>query len=89
MKKALNREQNELIDYIDSRLDILIQNMNYDDYLMFIRGEEHLATYDDVLGYNEINYLPNFFLAGLTIDFLTKVKNIVDQKIKDLNLIEV
>lgn len=86
MKKALNQEQNELIDYIDSKLDMLIQNMEYEDYLKFVRGDEHLATYDDVLGYNEINYLPNFFLAGLTIDFLTKVKNIVDQKIIDLNI---
>lgn len=86
MKKVLNTEQNELIDYIDSRLDVLIQNMEYEDYLNFVRGEEHLATYDDVLGYNEINYLPNFFLAGLTVEFLTKVKNIVDQKILELNI---
>ncbi|MBQ8131920.1 MAG: hypothetical protein IJ193_05460 [Bacilli bacterium] len=86
MKKVLNTEQNELIDYIDSRLDVLIQNMEYEDYLNFVRGDEHLATYDDVLGYNEINYLPNFFLAGLTVDFLTKVKNIVDQKIVELNI---
>lgn len=82
--KVLSKEQEDMIQNIDLQLDKLIANMEYDEYLSFLRSNDYLSTYDDVLGYNDINYLPDAFLAGLTIDFLTKVKKIVDDKVQEL-----
>ena len=45
-----------------------------------------MSTYDHVLGYYEVNYFPEAFLSGLTNDFLNKVLNRVEDKIKELKL---
>lgn len=82
--KVLSSEQVKMIDEIDMQLDVLMKNMEYDEYLNFLRNNDYLATYDDVLGYNDVNYLPDAFLAGLTVDFLSKVRKIVDDKISEI-----
>lgn len=84
----LSKEQNKMIDAIDQQLDKLLKAMDYDEYLEFLRGDDYLATYDDVLGYNDINYLPDAFLSGLTLEFLEKVKKKVDDKIIEILGIE-
>lgn len=83
--KVLSNEQLEMIDSIDEDLSCLMKKMEYEEYLNFLRGDEYLATYDDVLGYNDVNYLPDAFLSGLTMDFLGKVKNRVELKLKELD----
>lgn len=86
MTNILNKEQEEMINTIDKRLDILLHNMEYNDYLSFLRSDDYMETYDDVLGYYEANYFPEAFLSGLTISFLNKVLDRVNNKIKELNL---
>lgn len=82
---VLNKKQLEMIDLIDKKLSDLMKELDYDDYLKFLRSDEYLATYDDVLGYNDVNYLPKAFLAGLTEEFLEKVNKRVDLKLKEIN----
>lgn len=86
MTNILNKEQEEMINNIDERLDVLLHNMEYDDYLSFLRSDDYMETYDDVLGYYEANYFPEAFLSGLTISFLNKVLDKVNTKIKELNI---
>ena len=81
----MNKNQENYINIIDSKLDVLLNKMEYDDYIDFIKTNKYLSTYDDVLGYTDINYLPNAFLSGLTDDFLSKVELIVDNKINELD----
>ncbi len=82
--RILNDKQLEMIDLIDEKLSKLMQLLEYEDYLNFLRSDEYLATYDDVLGYNDVNYLPNAFLAGLTEEFLEKINNKIDTKLKEI-----
>ena len=86
MSNILTKEQEKMIDLIDSRLDILLHNMVYEDYLAFLKSDDYMLTYDDVLGYYEANYFPEAFLTGLTESFLNKVLDRVNKKIKELNL---
>ncbi len=87
ISKVLSKEQNAMIEIIDGKLDILLKNMDYNDYLKFLSSDDYISTYDNVLGYCDINYLPNAFFSGLTLDFLNKVLEKVDDKIKELHLI--
>lgn len=86
MNSVLTKEQENMINLIDSRLDILLNNMEYDNYLAFLKSDDYMQTYDDVLGYYEANYFPEAFLSGLTNSFLTKVLDRVNNKIKELNI---
>lgn len=86
MNNILTKEQEDMINLIDSRLDILLHNMEYNTYLSFLKSDDYMETYDDVLGYYEANYFPEAFLAGLTNSFLNKVLDRVNAKIKELNL---
>lgn len=81
---SLTKEQKSMIDKIDGQLDKLLKKMEYEQYLDFLRSDDYLATYDDVLGYNDIHYLPDAFLSGLTLDFLNKVKAKVDKKVEEI-----
>lgn len=83
---VLNVEQLKLIEQIDKRLNILLKNMEYDEYLKFLKSDDYMLTYDTVLGYYDINYFPEAFLSGLTQDFLNKILDRVENKIKELNL---
>ncbi len=85
---VLSEEQIEMIDKIDSKLDILLHNMEYDSYLDFLKSDDYMTTYDTVLGYYDVNYFPEAFLTGLTIEFLEKILNRVEGKIKELNIEE-
>lgn len=86
MNSILTKEQEDMINFIDSRLDILLNNMDYENYVEFLKSDDYMQTYDDVLGYYEINYFPEAFLSGLTSSFLSKVLDRVNNKIKELNL---
>lgn len=88
MNSKLSEEQNDIVEKIDYNLTLLLRNMKYEDYLSFLKSNDYLETYDDVLGYCEINYLPDAFLSGLTVDFLNKVLNITEDKINELNIKE-
>lgn len=86
MNNKLSEEQNNLIKEIDSNLTLLLRNMKYEDYLSYLKSNDYLETYDDVLGYCEINYFPDAFLSGLTVDFLNKVLKVTEDKIHELNI---
>ena len=87
MKKIfLSDEQVAMIDNIDKKLDILLNNMEYEQYLNFLNSDDYMSTYDHVLGYYETNYFPEAFLSGLTLEFLNKILERVDNKIKELNI---
>ncbi|MBR6950051.1 MAG: hypothetical protein IKH54_07700 [Bacilli bacterium] len=88
MNNKLSKEQNDIIEKIDHNLTLLLRNMKYEDYLSFLKSNDYLETYDDVLGYCEINYFPDAFLSGLTVDFLNKVLNITIDKVNELNIKE-
>ena len=88
MNNKLSKEQNDIIEKIDQNLTLLLRNMKYEDYLSFLKSNDYLETYDDVLGYCEINYFPDAFLSGLTVDFLNKVLNITIDKVNELNIKE-
>lgn len=88
MNNKLSKEQNDIIERIDYNLTLLLRNMKYEDYLSFLKSNDYLETYDDVLGYCEINYFPDAFLSGLTVDFLNKVLNITIDKVNELNIKE-
>lgn len=88
MNNKFSKEQNDIIEKIDHNLTLLLRNMKYEDYLSFLKSNDYLETYDDVLGYCEINYFPDAFLSGLTVDFLNKVLNITIDKVNELNIKE-
>lgn len=81
MGNYLDDEQITLINYIDKQLEKIMNIIPHDDYLIFINEDKYLSTYDNVLGYVDINYLPKFFLCGLTVHFLNKVVSVVDKKL--------
>lgn len=78
---------NEQIESIDSKLEILFKNMEYNDYINFIKSNKYLKTYDDILG----NYANNVPLSKniidlMSSDFYNNVETIVKNKIDELNL---
>lgn len=78
---------NEKIEEIDSKLNVLLNNMEYDDYLNFINSDNKLKTYDNVLGmYANNDEVSKVLVKNLTGDYLMHVEKLVDNKIKELNL---
>lgn len=82
----MSDRQRELIDYIDSKLSLLLNNMEYDQYLDFIKSNKIISKYDDILGYVDIDFIDKRFLEELDEDFLLMVKDLVEEKLKEVML---
>lgn len=78
---------NEFADKIDEKLSILFKNMNYDEYVEFVKTTEYLNTYDDIMSKFANNVpLSKNMIDVLPTDFYDKVDHIVQNKIDELNL---
>lgn len=86
--KSMNLDSpNELVEEIDNKLEKLYQNLEYDDYIKFIKNNKYLETYDTILG-NYANNIPlsKNMIDMFTPDFYQKINTIIDNKLKELGL---
>lgn len=78
---------NEMCELIDNKLNILINNISYEKYLCFIKSNKKLKLYDDMMGKYANNFpLSKEMINMLNDDFYQDILNILDKKIKELNL---
>ena len=55
--KSMNLDSpNEQCEEIDNKLEKLYQTLDYDEYIMFIKGNKYIKLYDDILGKYANNY---------------------------------
>lgn len=75
---------NEVIDSIDSKLSLILKNMDENDYVYFIHSDEKLNLYDQMMAnYDEVS------LKKLS-SYLKKngsyLLNLLDAKISEMSL---
>ena len=71
---------------IDKKLSILLDKMNYDDYLYFIKNNKVLKRYDEVMADDDYQDLPYIKKLLLTNYLLTNVEMVIDDKLKKLGI---
>lgn len=78
---------NEIADTIDEKLSILFNNMEYADYLQFIKNNKYLKMYDDMMGkYANNDTISNIMVKVISNSMYQKVLKVVESKIIELNL---
>lgn len=78
---------NEKSEKIDEYLSVLYNNMKYDDYIKFIKENEMLNRYDDIMGkYANNDPIAKTLVKSIPDSFYDDVENIVKNKIDELNL---
>ena len=71
---------------IDKKLSILLDKMDYDDYLYFIKNNKFLKRYDEVMADDDYQDLPYINKLLLTNYLLTNVEMVIDDKLKKLGI---
>ena len=71
---------------IDKKLSILLDKMDYDDYLYFIKNNKFLKRYDEVMADDDYQDLPYIKKLLLTNYLLTNVEIVIDDKLKKLGI---
>lgn len=71
---------------IDKKLSILLDKMDYDDYLYFIKNNKFLKRYDEVMADDDYQDLPYIKKLLLTNYLLTNVEMVIDDKLKKLGI---
>ena len=71
---------------IDKKLSILLDKMDYDDYLYFIKNNKFLKRYDEVMADDDYQDLPYIKKLLLTNYLLTNVEMVIDDKLKKLDI---
>ena len=71
---------------IDKKLSILLDKMDYDDYLYFIKNNKFLKRYDEVMDDDDYQDLPYIKKLLLTNYLLTNVEIVIDDKLKKLGI---
>ena len=71
---------------IDKKLSILLDKMDYDDYLYFIKNNKFLKRYDEVMVDDDYQDLPYIKKLLLTNYLLTNVEMVIDDKLKKLGI---
>ena len=69
---------------IDKKLSILLDKMDYDDCLYFIKNNKFLKRYDEVMADDDYQDLPYIKKLLLTNYLLTNVEMVIDDKLKKL-----
>lgn len=78
---------NEIADTIDEKLSILFNNIEYADYIQFIKNNKYLKMYDDMMGkYANNDTISNVIVKVMPDSIYQKVLNVVESKIIELNL---
>jgi hypothetical protein len=75
----------EKINSIDRKLDILLDKLDYEDYVNFIKQDRYLSSYDTLVAYTDLNIFPRSLIAFLTDDLYNKIMEVVQKKIDSLN----
>lgn len=79
----MSEKQIELVNIIDKNLEVLLNKLEYEEYINFIKSNKSLSFYDDILGFVDIEYIDKKNLELLTEDLLNEVNEIVLNKINE------
>lgn len=84
--KSMNLDSpNEQCDEIDNKLEIIYQNLSYDDYLSFIKGNEYIKLYDDIMGKYANNIpLSKEMINSIPDNMYKEINRLLDIKIKEI-----
>lgn len=75
------------MEEIDLKLNTLLHNMEYKEYVTFIKSDERLKLYDSLLGqYANNDELSKIMIKGFNKDMYDYINKILDNKLKELNL---
>lgn len=75
------------MEQIDLKLNTLLNNMEYRDYINFIKSDEKLKLYDYLLGkYSNNDTLYKMLVKGFNNDMYEYLNKIIDIKLKELSL---
>ena len=75
------------MEQIDLKLNTLLNNMEYRDYINFIKSDEKLRLYDYLLGkYSHNDTLSKMLVKGFNNDIYEYLNKIIDIKLKELSL---
>ena len=75
------------MELIDLKLNTLLNNMEYKDYITFIKSDEKLKLYDYLLGkYSNNDTLSKMLVKSFDNDLYEYLNKIIDIKLKGLNL---
>lgn len=75
------------MEEIDLKLNTLLHNMEYKEYVTFIKSDERLKLYDSLLGqYANNDELSKIMIKGFNKDMYDYINKILDNKLKKLNL---
>lgn len=75
------------MEQIDLKLNTLLNNMEYRDYINFIKSDEKLKLYDYLLGkYSNNDAVSKMLVKGFDNDLYEYLNKIIDIKLKELNL---
>lgn len=75
------------MEQIDLKLNTLLNNMDYRDYINFIKSDEKLKLYDYLLGKYSNNYtLSKMLVKSFNNDMYEYLNKIIDIKLKELSL---
>ena len=78
---------NDISEIIDEKLSILFNNMEYHDYIDFIKNKKYLKMYDDMMGkYANNEPISNMMVKVMPNSMYQKVLKVVEKKIIELNL---
>lgn len=75
------------MEKIDLKLNTLLHNIEYKEYVAFIKSDEKLKLYDRLLGqYANNDELSKTMIKGFNKDMYDYINKILDNKLKELNL---
>lgn len=75
------------MEQIDLKLNTLLNNMEYRDYINFIKSDEKLKLYDYLLGQDSNNdTLSKMLVKSFNNDMYEHLNKIIDIKLKELSL---
>ena len=75
------------MEQIDLKLNTLLNNMEYRDYINFIKSDEKLKLYDYLLGkYSNNVTLSKMLVKSFNNDMYEYLNKIIDIKLKELSL---
>lgn len=78
---------NKRMEQIDLKLDSLLHIMKYEDYIQFIKSDEKLKLYDELLGkYANNDNISKVLVNGFNDEMYEYINKVIDDKLKELNL---
>ena len=84
--KSMNLDSpNEQCEEIDNKLEKLYQTLDYDEYIMFIKGNKYIKLYDDILGKYANNYpLAKELVKTIPDDMYIEINKLLDEKLESI-----